>query len=153
MWEIRVVHVGRIADANIAGGVSRYASMVGGEWRLRMDAVPASKRRGPRQIRREEGRRLLDRASGDRALLALDAGGRLLDSTVFARLLVEYKDQGKRVSFLVGGAYGLDEEVLRASDKVLSLSPMTLPHEMALLVLTEQIYRAFAASTGRAYAK
>lgn len=153
MWEIQVVHVGRIADANIAGGVSRYASMVGGEWRLRLDAVRTSKRGEPHQIRREEGRRLVDRVSEDRALLALDAGGRLLDSSAFARMLMEYKNQGKRVSFVVGGAYGLDDEVLRASDRVLSLSPMTLPHEMALLILTEQIYRAFAASTGRAYAK
>lgn len=153
MWEIRVVHVGRIADANIAGGVSRYVSMVGGEWRLRMDAVPASRRVEPRQIRREEGRRLVERASEDTARVALDAGGRLLDSPAFARLLGEYKDRGKRVSFLVGGPHGLDESVLRASERVLSLSPMTLPHEMALLVLTEQIYRAFAASTGRAYAK
>jgi 23S rRNA (pseudouridine1915-N3)-methyltransferase len=126
---------------------------VGGEWRLRLDSVSASKRKEPALVRREEGRRLLDRAAGDRVLVALDAGGETLDSQAFARMLGGYKDAGKRVTFLVGGAHGLDGQVARASARVLSLSPMTMPHEMALLVLSEQIYRAFAAFTGRAYAK
>lgn len=153
MWEIRVVHVGRFADRNLGAAASRYAAMVGGEWRLRLDPVAASSRKEPDRVRREEGERLLQRAPREAYRVALDPAGEPLDSPAFGRLLSTLKDAGRRVVFLVGGAHGLSREVREGSHQVLSLSPMTLPHEMAVLLLAEQIYRAFAASTGRPYAK
>lgn len=148
-----MVHVGRFADRNLGDAAARYASMVGGEWSLRLEAVAASHRGEPERVRREEGERLLQRAPKEALRVALDPGGETLDSPAFGRLLSSLKDSGRRVVFLVGGAHGLSRQVREAADRVLSLSAMTLPHEMAVLVLAEQIYRAFAASTGRAYAK
>ena len=148
-----MVHVGRFADRNLGAAAARYAAMVGGEWSLCLDSVAASHRGEPERVRREEGERLLARAPREAYRVALDPGGEPLDSPAFGRFLQALKDSGRRVVFFVGGAHGLSREVREGSQRVLSLSAMTLPHEMAVLLLTEQIYRAFAASTGRPYAK
>jgi len=76
-----------------------------------------------------------------------------MDSGAFLEMLRGEKDRGRPVSFLVGGAHGLDESVTAACRTRLSLTPLTLTHEMAALVLAEQIYRAYASWSGRPYAK
>jgi len=76
-------------------------------------------------------------------LVALDPAGRAMDSTAFARWLERLQDAGPReVVFLVGGADGLPED-LRQQSELISLSKLTLPHELARVVLLEQLYRAF----------
>jgi 23S rRNA (pseudouridine1915-N3)-methyltransferase len=57
------------------------------------------------------------------------------------------------VTFLIGGAHGLDDDVLRRADLALTLSPFTLPHELARLVLLEQVYRACTILRGEPYHK
>lgn len=153
MWEILVVHVGKLADERFREGAERYASMIGGEWRVRTDFVPASRRREPALCRRDEGEALLRRVPKESFPIALDQHGRRLTSEAFSDMLLSLKDSGKRPVFLVGGAHGLDRAVLAAARQTLSLSDMTFPHELATLVLMEQIYRAHARCTGRAYAK
>jgi 23S rRNA (pseudouridine1915-N3)-methyltransferase len=153
MWEIRVVTVGRAKDAGIRDGLERYARMVGGEWKLVLDSVPQSKRPDPPACRKEEGRALRGRVGPGHAAIALDAAGRPLDSAGFTGALQRYKDEGRPVTFLVGGPHGLDAEVMDSCDLRLSLSPMTLPHELAALVLAEQVYRAFAARGRKGYSK
>jgi 23S rRNA (pseudouridine1915-N3)-methyltransferase len=76
-----------------------------------------------------------------------------MDSEAFARFLGGRKDAGQPVTFVVGGPHGLDAGVLKAASRRVSLSAMTLPHELATLVLMEQIFRAYAACAGKAYAK
>jgi 23S rRNA (pseudouridine1915-N3)-methyltransferase len=152
MWEILVVHVGRIADDGFKRGIERYASMVGGGWRIRTEAVPGSRRKDIAALRQEETRALLRRVPKESIAIAVDQAGEGMDSPAFARLLASYKDRGRRVAFLVGGAHGLDRKEL-GETRTLSLSDMTYPHELATLMLMEQIYRANASCAGKAYAK
>lgn len=153
MWEIRLVTVGQAKDLGIRKGMERYASMIGGEWRLALDSVPQAKRGEGASRRREEGRNLRSRLSPGRVAVALDVAGEPMDSGRFAEMLGKYKDAGKPVTFFVGGPHGLDQETLEACQRRVSLSPMTFPHELAALVLAEQIYRAYALRGRRAYAK
>ena len=81
--------------------------------------------------------------------VVLDPGGREMTSTEFARLL----EKGKDLVFLVGGADGVSEETRRKATLTLSLSHMTLPHELARVIVAEQIYRAFAILRGHPYAR
>jgi 23S rRNA (pseudouridine1915-N3)-methyltransferase len=153
MWEIRLVTVGKAKDTGIRDGLERYARMVAGEWRLVLDSVPQSKREDADTCRREEGKALRGRLARGCASIALDPRGETQDSERFASMLSAHKDAGKPVIFLVGGPHGLDRETLEACDRKLSLSPMTFPHELAALVLAEQVYRAHAATSRRSYAK
>jgi len=88
------------------------------------------------------------------AVVCLDENGTLLKSREFADLLTSLESQGvKQTLFCVGGAYGLPAEISRAAENIrlISLSPMTFPHEMAAAMLAEQIYRARTIAGGHPY--
>jgi len=83
--------------------------------------------------------------------ILLDPAGRVLDSAGLAALLERAEREGRDLVFVVGGADGLPADWLARADLLLSLSAMTFPHELARVVLAEQIYRAFAALRGHPY--
>ena len=84
----------------------------------------------------------------------LDAGGRSIDSNALAKWLGELRDRGTReIVFVCGDAGGFPESVRQRIPQKLSLSPMTLSHELARVVLAEQLYRAFAILSGSPYPK
>lgn len=90
-----------------------------------------------------EGRRIIDALSPQDVALVLDERGQKLSSPDLAALLRQLDQEARgRACFVVGGAWGLDDSVRQRAFKVLSLSDMTLPHELARVVLLEQIYRA-----------
>ncbi len=85
-------------------------------------------------------------------VVALDERGRELTSHEFAAFMDKALEKGTReMSFVLGGAMGLDESVIGKADTVLALSRWTLTHEMARLVLLEQLYRAFTIIKGKTY--
>jgi 23S rRNA (pseudouridine1915-N3)-methyltransferase len=90
--------------------------------------------------------------SKDSYRVALDAAGRKWESAEFARFLAKLRDGGGRgVSFCVGGAEGFSQGFREQADLLLSLSPLTFPHELARVVLLEQLYRAFTISAHHPY--
>lgn len=103
-----------------------------------------------------EGERLLRAAAagaGDR-MVALDPTGEALDSSGWAALLGESRDDGVgRLVFVVGGAAGLSGEVPRAAWRTVSFGPQTLSHELAQVVLVEQLYRGWTILRGEPYHK
>lgn len=105
-----------------------------------------------RKVRAEEAR-ALEAASEGATRVALDAGGAQLDTPGFARALEELLARGRPVAFLIGGATGLDEELVRRADATWSLSRLTFPHRLCALVVAEQIYRAAEIARGGPYAK
>ena len=107
----------------------------------------------PAETRRREGERLLERLPAGAMVLACDERGERLTSSEFAGLLVQARDAARDVAFIVGGAHGLDDTVRRAAARSLQLAPWTLPHELARLVLAEQLYRAGTIARGEPYHK
>ena len=98
--------------------------------------------------------KLADRASGRSApvLVLLDSRGRQFTSEEFAGLLRDQQDRGtQNLLFAVGPADGFSDEARGAADLVLSFGKMTLAHELARVVLLEQIYRAFTILKGHPY--
>lgn len=98
----------------------------------------------------------LKKLEADRAAtrILLDAGGRMIDSNALAKWLGEMRDRGTRqVIFICGGASGFPESLREHVTQKLSLSAMTLSHELARVVLAEQLYRAFAILSGSPYPK
>ena len=85
--------------------------------------------------------------------VALTRTGNAYDSKKFADLVDRWMVNAKDVAFLIGGANGLDPQLVRESDYGLSLSSLTFPHEIARLVLMEQIYRATSILRGEPYHK
>ena len=101
-----------------------------------------------------EGEQLLAGCSRSAYLVVLDPGGRQLSSAELAGCVADWEMQGKQiVSFVIGGAAGLSAAVLARADLLLSLSRMTFTHEMARLILLEQLYRAYSIKAGTKYHK
>jgi 23S rRNA (pseudouridine1915-N3)-methyltransferase len=129
-----VVAVGRLR-APFADDVEHYAKLL--RRHARVELV---------EVREDEAveRRLPDRAYV--SLLAVD--GRQIDSAGLSRFLEERRQSGRDLCFVVGGAYGLE---LERAEHRLSLGPMTLPHQLARVVLLEQLYRAHKILAGEPY--
>ena len=83
--------------------------------------------------------------------ILLDPAGRALDSAGFTSLVDNAEREGRDLVFLIGGADGLQEEWKKRADLLVGLSPMTMPHELARVVLAEQIYRSLTALRGHPY--
>ena len=98
----------------------------------------------------------LKKLNADRSTTAilLDAGGRMMDSNALARWLGDLRDNGTRqLIFVCGNAEGFPEGLRARIPQKLSLGPMTLSHELARVVLAEQLYRTFAILSGSPYPK
>lgn len=105
-----------------------------------------------KRMKEEEGRRLLERIDDTTYLIPLHEKGRFVTSKGLASSLKNLQVQGReRVVFFIGGPFGLHQDVLERGNFVLSLSPMTFPHEMARLILVEQLYRACKIMAGEPY--
>jgi 23S rRNA (pseudouridine1915-N3)-methyltransferase len=93
--------------------------------------------------KKHEGQRLLEKLTSDDYVILLDEKGKKADSLEFAKIITQAQNSAKkRLVFIVGGAYGVDEQIKQLSQKVISLSDLTMNHLVAEAVLLEQIYRA-----------
>lgn len=81
----------------------------------------------------------------------LDPEGRSLNSAGFTRLISKAEEQARDLVFVIGGADGLPQDWRDRADLLLALSPLTMPHELARVVLAEQLYRAFTTLRGHPY--
>ena len=146
--------LGRTSEKYLEEGISDYAARLGRFVQVEIMVLrdKAAKSLPPDQFRQQEARQLLERCADASWVVALDSGGRELDSPALADLLGRFEDAGHRsVHFLIGGHLGLHEDVLRRADLVLSLSRLTFTHEMARLILLEQLYRGCMIKAGRSY--
>lgn len=146
--------LGRTSEKYLEEGISDYAARLGRFVQVEIVVLrdKAARSLPPDQFRRQEARQLLERCADASWVVALDGGGRELDSPALAELLGRFEDAGHRsVYFLIGGHLGLHEDVLSRADLVLSLSRLTFTHEMARLILLEQLYRACMIKAGRSY--
>ncbi|UCF67071.1 MAG: 23S rRNA (pseudouridine(1915)-N(3))-methyltransferase RlmH [Acidobacteriota bacterium] len=113
--------------------------------------VAASRRRRPADRRREEAERLESHRPARGTLVALDRRGDPLSSEELAARVARWRERGELV-LVIGGPDGLDATWLASCSQTISLGALTLPHELAAVVLLEQLYRGLAAANGHPYA-
>lgn len=130
-----------------------YAKRLGRQLKFSEELVRPEPFHGDVQaVRNQEAERLLARLKPRDRLVALDERGLAIDSKQMAQWIEESANQGtSRLFFALGGPYGHGERVRQASWRVLSLSPMVLNHELARVVLVEQLYRASTLIWGGSY--
>ncbi|WP_022852335.1 23S rRNA (pseudouridine(1915)-N(3))-methyltransferase RlmH [Thermodesulfatator atlanticus] len=149
--KVRVITPGKIKFSFIREGVAYYEKRLKNylSFALEEKKVPKT---SLSTLKQKEGEVLL-KATGNAFIVALDERGKIFTSQEFARKLESLLNREREVAFVLGGAYGLSEEVLKRADLKLSLSLMTFGHEIALLVFCEQLYRALAILSGEPYHK
>lgn len=146
--------MGKPRDRALVALCEDYARRSAPVFRVEWIAVPDGDPRGsgvPERAVQAEGQRLLRRLDRRAQVVALHERGERHDSRSWARWLGEQRDDGRTLQLLIGGAHGLSREVLQRCARQVSLSALTLPHDLALVVLLEQIYRAKTILRGEPY--
>lgn len=150
-----IVAVGKPREAALAAAITEYETRAARYWPLDVYEVREEGARGtpPAQVRDREGERLLARVPAGADVIACDAGGDAMRSEAFAEWLQRKRESARSVALLIGGAFGLSDAVLSQAKSRLAVAPWTLPHELARLVLAEQLYRAGTIIRGEPYHK
>ncbi|HXD49367.1 MAG TPA: 23S rRNA (pseudouridine(1915)-N(3))-methyltransferase RlmH [Gemmatimonadaceae bacterium] len=139
-----VAVVGKPRDAGLSGVIHDYETRAGRYWPLDVHEVREEPARSISAdlVREREGERLLAAIPPGAEVVACDVGGRQMTSEQFAAWLQRLRERARDVGLLIGGAFGLSAAVQQRASVSLALAPWTLPHELARLVLAEQLYRA-----------
>lgn len=146
--------MGKPRDPGLAAAIREYEARAARYWPLDVHEVREEPARSasPDIVRRREGERLSARLGGAR-VVACDERGESMTSQRFAAWLQQERESGRDLAFVVGGAHGLDPALRERAPSRLTLAPWTLPHELARLVLVEQLYRAGTIVRGEPYHK
>ena len=160
MLNIRLICVGKLKERFYAEAVAEYEKRLNAFCRLELIELP-EERLGERPSAAEieaalekEAQQIEKKLLKDGKLICLCVEGEQLDSESFAGLLVRAENSGKpRISFVIGGSFGLASGFKAKADYRMSMSKMTFPHHLARVMLAEQIYRGFQIKEGTRYHK
>lgn len=138
-----VVAVGHRMPAWVDAGFTEYAGRMPREARVELVALKPAPRGGPvERVLAKEGERIRAVLPAGCVKVVLDERGALIGTMELSRRIARWRESGRDVALIVGGADGLDPAVKQSADWVWSLSPLTLPHGLARVALAEQLYRA-----------
>ena len=144
--KINLIVIGKLKEKFLVDGVAEYVK------RIKIFSRIVIKEISECRTVDEEGDKLLAQVPQNSFLIALDVAGEALTSEKFAEKISALNLRGiSEITFIIGGAFGLSDEIRLAANFKLSLSAMTFTHQMARLILVEQIYRAFKINRGEPY--
>lgn len=153
--KIRLLTVGAIENKHLKGLAALYEERIRRYAAIDIGAIRAEKIKSlsKKEILKREGEKLAQKLQKDGEIIVLDNDGKEYSSKEFAALFKSMLNRSvKQATFIVGGPLGLSEDIKRGKKNV-SLGKMTLPHELATVVLLEQIYRAQTILRGEKYHK
>jgi len=154
-----IVCVGRLREKFYAGAAEEYLKRLSRYGKTEIIELPdlpepANASDADRaQVMEKEGQSILGRIKPQDHVIALCIDGPQLTSEAFARRLADLDMQGSRTVFVIGGSLGLSPAVVQRANEKLSLSKMTFPHQLARVLLLEQLYRACKINAGERYHK
>ena len=152
---IHLVFVGKTAFRDIESAIGRYMERFQHYCPVEAHYIKAEKISGPvgdNVVRERESERILKLTGRRGYLIVWDQRGRELDSHGLSKLVEKLMTSGTSDLWMaVGGPVGVSVELLKSASDVLSFSKMTLPHDLARLILVEQLYRAFTIIRGEPY--
>lgn len=152
---INIVAVGSLKEGYLREAVAEYTKRISRFVNVKIIEVTEErqyKNMPACEVIEKEGKRLLEASSGE--VIALDASGKMPSSEDFADILAEYALTGKsEISYLIGGSYGLSNEVKSKASCIISFGRLTYPHQLIRVMLAEQIYRACTIKANICYHK
>jgi len=138
-----ILSVGKTHDAHIKEGVELFTKRIGHYYPIDWQLIVPSKLTEPSQIKKAEAASILKALSTTDVLVLLDEKGKMISSPGLANLIQQKANQSaQRIVFLIGGAYGVDDEIKSRANFTWSISELVFPHMLVRLILAEQIYRA-----------
>ncbi len=147
---LTIISIGKRHEDWVKDGIKRYEERLRQPFDVKWDIMPHSSLEG-QQAREEESERLLKRLQPDAHVILLDERGKNIDSPTLSGLLSQALTFGKKITIIIGGAYGVNKAVHARANFTWSLSKLVFPHQLVRLLLIEQIYRAQQIDKGSSY--
>jgi 23S rRNA (pseudouridine1915-N3)-methyltransferase len=160
MLTIHLICIGRLKESYLRDAAAEYKKRLGAFCHLEItELAPVKLPENPSPALIEtaltqEGKRILSKTPANAKLYALCIEGKQISSEALsAKFMTETNHGVSHIAFVIGGSYGLAQEVKKRADLLLSMSKMTFPHQLARIMVLEQTYRAFMISSGGKYHK
>lgn len=159
MINLTVIAVGKLKEKYLRDGCGEYIKRLGAFSKVNIVEIDEEKigdNPSNAQIKtviEKEGQRIIKKIPKSSAVITLCIEGKEYSSPDFSKLIENISMNNSSICFIIGGSFGLSDEVKSLSSSKLSFGKMTLPHQLARMVLLEQIYRAFSISNNSKYHK
>ena len=154
MVKIVILAIGKKHDQKLKDAIEEYTNRLKHYAPTSWELVEAktSSSMSPHEIKETESRLLLSKLNSEDKVILLDETGTELNSIEHADALHKHLNKAtKQLVFVIGGAYGVSNELKKRADFVWSLSPLVFPHQLVRLMLVEQLYRGFTILAGEKY--
>lgn len=159
MLSITILCVGRIKEKFFSSAIDEYSKRLSKYCKLDILELPDEKIPDKindsiiNEVKEKECNNILNHLKKDSYVISLDLKGKELSSEDFSKKIESISMQNSKITFIIGGSLGLNEQVISASNEKICFSQMTFPHQLIRIFLIEQIYRAFKISNGESYHK
>lgn len=150
---IKIICLGKIKEDYLIKGIEEYKKRISKYQNIEIYELQDENTNDKKVTLKKEKERILKIVNPKDYIITLEIEGKELTSEEFAKKLDETFIINSNITFIVGGSYGLDDEIKALSKMKLSFSKMTFPHQLFRLVLLEQIYRAFKINNNEEYHK
>jgi len=150
---IKIICVGKIKEKYLKAAIEEYSKRLSKYTKLEIIELSDITNLNTNDILKKEGNNILSYIKEKDYVIALDIDGIKMDSVIFATKLSNTFITNSNIIFLIGGSYGLSDEVKNRSNLRLSFSNFTFPHQLFRVILLEQIYRAFKIINNEEYHK
>ena len=160
MLSVNLICVGKLKESYLRDASAEYQKRLGAFCRLEITEVPPYKlpeNPSPAQIDaalNREGSRIIEKVPANSTVFALCIEGEMLSSEELSAKISDFSGRGVScITLIIGGSHGLSDKVKKCADFKLSMSKMTFPHQLARIMLLEQLYRSFMIAGGGKYHK
>ena len=147
---MRIIAVGKKHENWIQEGIDRYEKRLKKPFNIEWTLIPHSSLQDS-QARDKESDLILNKIPDDTFTILLDETGKNIDSPTLTQILNNNFNMSKKIVFIIGGAYGVNQKIINRADLVWSLSKLVFPHMLVRLILIEQIYRSQEIANGSNY--
>ena len=149
---IKIITVGKIKEKYLPDAINEYLKRLSKYTKINLIEVPDENFDITKTLETEK-KSILKYVSEKDYIITMEIEWKVLSSIEFARKIDEIQINNSNICFIIGGSYGLSDEIKKMSNFKLSFSKMTFPHQLFRLILLEQIYRAYKINNNESYHK
>ena len=149
---IKIICVGKLKEKYLKDAIEEYSKRLSKYTKLEIVELKDLDYDIAKTIK-EEGQSILKHIEEKEYVITLEINGKQLSSTEFASILEKANIEYSNITFVIGGSYGLSNDVINRSNYHLSFSKLTFPHQLFRIILLEQIYRAYKINNNESYHK
>lgn len=150
---IKLICIGKIKENYLKDAISEYQKRLTKYTKLDIVELPDLSYNEPDKVRKEEGKLILKHLKATDNIIILDISGQELTSLELTKKIINLEQQNSNLTFIIGGSYGLSEEVKAKANFRLSFSKLTFPHQLFRVIFLEQLYRTYKIRNNENYHK